>query len=148
MRKHLTAHVVLCSTVIVFFASLILAAEPQQASTIYFDHDRNNFTATGNWIPADRKDKPAYPTETEIDCFRTSMSCIEATADFYMNHPHVTLNYLQVIRWDNDGIIARDSSKICMTVTIQIIFAEKRISSTHSMKQLDDKTKQSCNFFG
>jgi hypothetical protein len=35
-----------------------------------------------------------------------------------------------------------------MTVTLQISFAEKRISSTHSMKQLDDKTKGACNFFG
>jgi len=73
---------------------------------------------------------------------------VEATAEFYSGHPHVTLSYLQIIRWDYDGIVASDSSGICMTVTVQISFAEKHISSTHSAKQLNDKTKEACKYFG
>jgi len=132
---------------ILFFVSFISAAEPQRASTIYFSYDKDGFSATGNWIPADPKNKPAFSSETEIDCFKNNMTCVEATAEFYMSHPHVTLNYLTVIRWDKDGIIATNSSPICMTVTMQISFADKHVSSTYSVKQLDDKMKESCKFF-
>jgi hypothetical protein len=125
-------------------------ALPQSAAPpIYFNRDQNNFTATGSWVPAaDTKTISSVHSETEIDCFKNSLSCVEATAEFYSDHAHVTLNYVQVLKWDNDGIIVSDSSGICMTVTVQISFAEKRISSTHSAKQLNDKTKEACKFFG
>jgi hypothetical protein len=132
---------------ILLFVSLISAAEPQRASTIYFAYTKDSFSATGNWIVADTKTNPPFPSETEIDCFKNSMLCVEATAEFYMSHPHVTVNYLNVMRWDKDGIIATDSSGICMTVTMQISFADKHISSTHSVKQLEDKMKETCKFF-
>jgi hypothetical protein len=120
----------------------------QSKQPIFFSYDKDNFTATGDWTPMDTKMKPPFPSETEIDCSKSSMACVEATAEFYGGHPHVTINYFQVIRWDNDGIIASDSSGICMTVTIQISFAEGRISSTHSLKRLTEKTKEACKFFG
>jgi hypothetical protein len=148
MRKHLAVRVVLCFSAILFFVFIIPAAEPQRASTIYFNFDKDSVSATGNWISADTKINPPFASETEIDCFKNNMmTCVEATAEFYMTHPHVTVNYLQVIRWDKDGIVATDSSGTCMTVTMQISFADKRISSTHSVKQLDDKMKESCKFF-
>ena len=115
---------------------------------LFFSFDANNFTATGKWVPADPKEKPAFPSETQIDCFRSSMTCVEASAEFYVGYPHVALGYLQVLKWDKDGIVATSSSGICMTITMLISFAEKSISSTHSMKKLDDKTKESCKFFG
>jgi hypothetical protein len=130
------------------FFSVIPASEPQKASTIYFAYVEGGFSATGNWTPADPKDKPALPSETEIDCFKNSGSCVEGRAETYFGHPHITLNFYEVIKWDGNGIIARDSSGTCMTVTMQITYAEKRISSTHSMKTLDDETKKACNFFG
>jgi hypothetical protein len=119
----------------------------QSAQPIFFSHDKGSFSATGDWIAIDPKVKPPYPSETEIDCFKNNLTCVEATAEFYMGHPHVSLSYFQVIRWDDDGIIASDSSGVCMTVAMQISFAEKRISSTHSAKQLNDKTKDACKFF-
>lgn len=132
-----------------FLLTCAQSALPQSAAPpIYFSHDKNNFTATGDWTPADTKTSSSFPSETEIDCFKSSLSCVEATAEFYSGHPHVTLNYLQVIRWDDDGMVVSDSSGICMTVTVQISFAEKRISSTHSAKQLNDKTKEACKYFG
>jgi hypothetical protein len=42
------------------------------------------FSAVGKWIPSDPKVKPAYPEETQIDCFKNSMTCVEATADYYV----------------------------------------------------------------
>lgn len=135
------------ATVLLLLLTHAPSARPQSVSTIFFSYDQNSFSATGSWIPADTTTSSSVRSETEIDCFKNSLSCVEATAEFYSGHPHVTLNYLQVIKWDNDGIIASDPSGICMTVAVQISFAEERISSTHSMKQLNDKKKQACNFF-
>jgi hypothetical protein len=135
------------ATAVLLLFTCATSTRPQSVSPIFFSYDKNGFTATGSWIPADTKTSSSVRSETEIDCFKNSLSCVEATAEFYSGHPHVTLNYLQVIKWDNDGIIASDSSGICMTVAVQISFAEKRISSTHSLKQLNDKTKEACKLF-
>jgi hypothetical protein len=115
---------------------------------IYFNFDSGGFSATGKWVPADPKDKAAFPSETEIDCTKSEMSCVEATAEYYYGHPHVTVAEFQVVKWDVHGIIAASASGVCMTNTMLISFAEKSISETDSMKQLDDKTKVACNSIG
>jgi hypothetical protein len=120
----------------------------QKERSIFFGADAFGFSATGKWVPADPNDKPAFPSETEIDCEKKGMSCVEATAEYYYGHPHVTISYLQTVKWDSDGIIATSSSGACMTNSILISFAEKKITETDSMKQLDDKTKEACNAFG
>ena len=117
-------------------------------NTLFFYHTHNEFTATGKWASADPEDKPAFPSENEIDCFKNLMMCVEASAEDYVGYPHVSITYLKVVRWDKDGILATNSSGLCMTLNMQIVFAEKRISSTHSMKQLPDEQKKACNFFG
>lgn len=117
------------------------------AQVIYFNNNAGLVSATGNWASVDASIKAPF-SETQIDCFKNSMSCVEATAESYMGHPHVIINYLDVLKWDSNGIIATDSSGICMTVTVQISFADKRITSTHAVKQLDDETKKACKFFG
>jgi len=136
------------ATGVLFLFTCAPSTRPQSVSPIFFSCEKNGFSAMGSWIPTDTKTSSSVRSETEIDCFKNSLSCVEATAEFYSGHPHVTLNYLQVIKWDDDGIIASDSSGICMTVAVQISFAEERISSTHSAKQLNDKKKEACKFFG
>jgi len=137
------------TTVVLLLLTCAPGTRPQSASPLYFSYDKDSFTATGSWVPADTtKTISSVHSETEIDCFKNDLSCVEATAEFYSDHPHVTLNYFQVLRWDNDGIIASDPSRICMTIAVQISFAEQRISSTYSAKQLDDKKKEACKFFG
>jgi hypothetical protein len=147
MSDHGPVSKVVVATVVLLLLTCAPSTRPQSASPLFFTSDEDGFTATGSWIPADSKTSSSVRSETEIDCFKNSLSCVEATAEFYSDHPHVTLNYLQVLKWDNDGIIASDASGICMTVAVQISFAEKRISSTHSAKQLDDKKKEACKFF-
>jgi hypothetical protein len=146
MSRCHVVHAVLAFGIFLFIVCATLA-QPQRSNTIYFNYDKGSFTATGNWIPANPKDKPAFVSETEIDCFKQNMSCVEGTAELFMGHPHITLEYLQILKWDNDEILATDSTGICMTVTMQITFAEKRISSTHAMKRLDQETKEACKFF-
>jgi len=133
---------------VLFFIAYVSVASAQDKALILFIYDKDNFTARGNWTPSDPKEKSGFPSETQIDCLKNGMSCVEATAQFFSGHPHVLLNYLKVVKWDNNGIIATDSTGTCMTETVQISFADKRISSTHSVKQLDKETKQFCEFFG
>src|SRR5581483_5308089 len=130
-----------------FFFSAVAQQAKEDDPVLFFSVDRTGFSATGKWIPSDAGEKPAFPSETQIDCFRRSMECVEGTADFYMGFPHVTLNYLQVVKWDNDALIA-SSSAACMTNTILVAFAEKTLTATDSMKRLPEKQKSACKFFG
>lgn len=96
----------------VAIAALLLFAEAEQKRVVYFNFDAQSFSATGKWVSPspDPKDQPAHPQEVQLDCFRQSQECIEATAEYYMGHPHVSLDYLNVVKWDTNGIIATSSS--------------------------------------
>lgn len=111
-------------------AQTVRKAGPETGA--FFYAGKTNFLATGKWIPNDPGDKPAYPTETQLDCFRSMMQCVEGTADYYMGHPHITLNYLDVVKWDDNGIIATSNAGTCMTNTLVISFADKMLSATDS----------------
>jgi hypothetical protein len=71
-----------------------------------------------------------------------------ATADNAMGRPHVFTNYLEVIKWDDNGLIATDSSPICMTLTMQVSVADKHITMAHSLKRLPADKEEACKFFG
>jgi hypothetical protein len=149
VRKRIVANKKSVGVVAVLvFALSTLASSSEAQSVLFFSYNRDDFSATGNWTPADPKAKPAFPSETQIDCDRSARNCVEATAEYYMGHPHVTLDYLHIVQWDSNGIVATSSDGACMTATMQMSFAEKRIFATHTMKQLDEKTKKACEFFG
>ena len=120
----------------------------QGQRNLYFFPAGNEFTATGKWVPSDPKDKEPYPSETQIDCSKASLSCVEATGDYYMQHAHVTIRYWKVNRWDNDGILATDSDGLCMTVTLLVSFSDKTLMTQYTMKQLPDAQKSACKAFG
>jgi coproporphyrinogen III oxidase len=105
------------------------------------------FSAVGKWIPSDPKVKPAYPEETQIDCFKNSMTCVEATADYYVGHPHVTIRYLVVNKWDKDSLVASGGGT-CMTYMVLVSFAEKTLNASYALKQLPEKQRDSCKSLG
>jgi hypothetical protein len=114
---------------------------------IYFNYTKTGFFATGSWESPDPNVKTDM-TETQIDCFKEMKSCVVATADNAMGRPHVSTNYLDVIKWDDDGLIATDSSPICMTLTMQVSVADKHITLAHALKRLDADQAKACKFFG
>jgi hypothetical protein len=116
--------------------------------SLYFFNDANGFVANGRWIPSDPKEKAAYPSETELDCMRGTRTCMEATAEYYSGHPHVSLTLYQIIKWDENGIVATADGGICMTETMLISFADKSVSNTHSEKNLDKFDKGACKTAG
>lgn len=117
---------------------------------VFFLVASDSFSATGKWVSlsTELKDQPPIPQEVEIDCSKNTRTCIEAMAEYYMGSPHISIQYLDVIKWDKNGIVAGSSSGICMTNTILINFADRTISATDSPKNLDEKTKSACAFFG
>ena len=129
--------------------AIFSAAGAQTAKpNLYFAFDSKSFSSTGRGVPSDTKDKAANPAETEIDCDRLAKRCIEASAGYYGGHPHVSIDYFQITKWDADGIIARSSSGICMTRTLLISFADKSLSDTHAAKVMDKEKADACSFFG
>jgi hypothetical protein len=117
------------------------------AQVIYFNYSKNSFFATGSWESPDLSVKTDM-TETKIDCFKEMKTCVLATADNLMGRPHVFTSYLDVIKWDDDGLIATDSSPICMTLTMQVSVADKHITLAHSLKRLEAEQAKACKFFG
>ena len=117
------------------------------AQVIYFNYTKSGLVVTGSWESPDPNVKAAM-TETQIDCFREWKTCVMATADNLMGRPHVFTSYLDVIRWDGDGLIATDSSPVCMTLTMHVSVADKYIRSIHALKRLDADQAKACKDFG
>jgi hypothetical protein len=117
------------------------------AQTIHFNYLKTGFFATGSWESPDPKVKSEM-TETQIDCFRETKTCVVATADNLMVRPHIFTSYMDVIKWDDDGLIATDSSPICMSLTMQVTVADKHITLAHALKRLDKEQADACKYFG
>jgi len=125
----------------------ILFALGVSAQVIYFNYTNSGFFATGSWESQDPNVKTDM-TETQIDCFRGMKTCVVATADNLMGRPHIFTSYLDVIKWDNDGLIATDSSPICMNLTMQVSVTDKHITLTHAWKRLDPDKAKACKTIG
>jgi hypothetical protein len=117
------------------------------AQVIFFTFSKDGFFATGSWESPDPNVKTDM-TETRIDCFREMKTCVLATADNLMGRPHVFTGYLDIIKWDDDGLIATDSSPICMSLTMQVSVADKHVTLTHSLKRLEADKAKACKDFG
>ncbi len=130
---------------ILFSASLSAQNNPL---SLHFTADSNSLYAVGRWVPTDPKEKSPFPSETEIDCNRQTKTCIEATAEFYSGHPHISITHFEVLKWDGNGIVASSSSGICMTQTVLVSFPDKSISNTHSIKKLNREKLEACRAIG
>jgi hypothetical protein len=128
-------------------ALTLLLAVGASAQVISFDYSKIGFFATGSWESPDPTVKTEM-TETQIDCFKETKVCMVATADNQMGRPHVFTSYFDIIKWDDDGLIATDSSPICMTLTMQVSVGDKHITLAHSLKKLDVDQAKACKYFG
>jgi hypothetical protein len=114
---------------------------------LYFSADTNAFFSVGRWALTNNE-KMAFESETEIDCDPQRKFCVESTADVSYGMPHITVEWLQVEKWDGEGIIATSSTSLCMVRTLVISFGAKSITGTLALKKMTDEKKEACKFFG
>lgn len=125
----------------------LLSAQAQKAKPpLYFYFDGLGFSANGRWISADPKQKGAFPSEVQLECNRSTKLCTEATAEYFSGHPHVSIDYLNIERWDANGIVASGSGSICMIRMLTISFADKTIVQAISSKVLSEEKRTACKF--
>ena len=126
----------------------VLSRAQETKPPLSFNFNSIGFSANGRWVAGDTKNREGYPNEVEFNCERGTKLCTEATAAYYGGHPHVSIEYFQVTKWDKDGIIANSSDSLCVVRDVIISFTNKTIVETHSAKSLDKKKLlESCKFF-
>jgi len=131
---------------IIFLSVLSRAQEAKPP--LYFNFNNIGFSAIGMWVSGGAKDDAGHPSEAEINCERVAKLCTEATATYYDGHPHVSIEYFQVRKWDSNGIVASSSDSLCMQRNVTISFSNKTIVEMRSAKSLDKrKLLESCKFF-
>lgn len=126
---------------------LTASASAQKSYILRFDRHNDSFAAEGKWDNSDIKIKETIPSDTEIDCFKDSKLCVEATSQYYFGHPHVLVEYLDIIKWGSDQIIAV-SSGLCLNRTLLISIPDKTISDTESSKTIDKSHVGLCKLVG
>ena len=120
----------------------IRASAFSQAPHVHFSVDQTSFYADGR-----ESEKSLFPSETQINCDRQGKTCIAATAEYYYGHPHVSIEYFQLLKWDADGIIAT-SDALCMQRTLLISFPNKAISISGMLKSLPKEKTEACETWG
>jgi hypothetical protein len=94
-------------------------------------------SASGKWKSTSgiAGDELAFKHAVEIQCRLVIRECYEATAQIVAGQPQVVLLNYSVIEWDKNGIIAEDSSSICMTNRLLISFQEQGVMAVDTPKK-------------
>jgi hypothetical protein len=135
------------SLLLALLASSMLSAQTATPK-IHFFVQASAFSTEGTWIPIDPKSHAAYEAETQVDCDKGTATCTEATAEFYSGHPHISVVYFQIVKWDGNGIVASNADGICASRTLSIGFAAKHISDMREAKVLPEDKKKACETIG
>lgn len=102
--------------------------------------------ANGKWKATTGRqgDEMAFKHAVEIDCFRSEKRCMEATASIVGTEPDLAVQYYEVIRWDENGLVAQSDDAICMTNQLIINFQEKSVLAVDAPKLGAKGLKDTC----
>ena len=94
-------------------------------------------SASGKWksVSGIAADEMVYKHDVEIQCRFDIKECYVATAQIVSDTPHVILENYSVIQWGEDGIIAEDSSPICMVNRLLVNFQEQGVMAVDTPKK-------------
>jgi len=123
-------------------ATAVLSLAQRSSPPVHFNVDSGNFYADGR-----EGEKTQFPSETQLNCDRQSKTCIAATAEYYSGHPHVSIEYFHILKWDADGIIAI-SNALCLQRTMIVSFPNKAISISGAQRSLPKDKKEACETVG
>lgn len=132
---------------LVFFATPSLAQEnPAQLADL---NDQGEFLfADGVWRADNLNDKTELPFDavTHLECYKhggivivgSDAYCMQATASIILGMPDINVEYLPVLTWDKDKVIAADSSTaafpICIWTQITVNLHDHSIMATDTRK--------------
>jgi hypothetical protein len=100
------------------------------------------FDAVGRWSP-DKESSDSHligPMSAEVRCFKTLGLC-ERIGAIVASGP-ATVAVLQdfdIVRWDDQGIIAVDSTAPCVTMTLRISFNSKSVAQDRKLKKAGEE---------
>lgn len=94
-------------------------------------------SASGKWKSTSgvAGDEVAFKHAVKIECRLDIRECYEATAQIVVGEPQVILQNYSVIEWDKNGIIAEDSSPICISNRLLINFQEQGVMAVDTPKK-------------
>lgn len=132
MRGRLTVRATLAVTFAVLASLSVRAQDKPKLAALFVDVDGGGAYAVGVWRPDNPSKKQLVEAVTQLSCFRrggvdfvgTEAFCLRAMATAPNEMLNVTTEYLKVVEWNANQIIATDDSNIC--VTSQTIFDFKR----------------------
>jgi len=124
---------------IVVVLLLVACAAPLNAQDAkpVFSSASGFVSASGKWKSTSgiAGDEVAFKHAVEIQCRLDIRECLEATAQIVAGEPQVILQNYSVIEWDKNGIIAEDSSSICMINRLLINFQEQGVMAVDTPKK-------------
>jgi hypothetical protein len=89
------------------------------------------FFSTGKWSD-DPKDSGT--TSVEIHCYKAFALCEVAHSYMLGGQAWVALDEYDILRWDNDEMLAVDSSAICVVNNLRADFRAKKVSTSFTSK--------------
>ena len=109
-----------------------MAVGPEDAP--YFSYySRIGLHAAGKWI-AENGEKMAFKQAVQIECSKSELSCIVATATIIGGEPQVDIEHYEAISWDDNGLIAQDDTTDCASHKLIVNFNEKSVLAIDSPK--------------
>jgi hypothetical protein len=93
--------------------------------------DTRYFYATGKWSDDGNE---AGINSVEIHCYKRFGFCEVAHAYSSFGKAWVSLDSFDILRWDNQELIAVDSSPICVVNTLRADFTAKKVSISSTSK--------------
>jgi hypothetical protein len=132
--------------VVLLFAMPAFGQEPAKLADLRVYPDF--LSATGVWRADNLNDKTelAFDAVTRLECYRhggkdlvnTDAYCVQMTASIVLGMPDIDVNYLPVLAWDRDKVIAADSSTaslpICTWTQITVNLQDHSIMATDTRK--------------
>ena len=132
-----------CIFLLVVLSVPVLCAQERAANVHVRPHA---VFANGKWksTTGRKGDEMPFKHTVEIDCFQSEKSCMEATASVVGTEPDLNVQYYEVIRWDENGLVAQSEDAICVTNQLVINFQEKSVLAIDAPKRGAKGFQDSC----
>jgi hypothetical protein len=131
-RARLIIEGLLIVTLVITLSSLWLESTRDRAPFLphfLFVSDKDSLAVQGTWRLDDGDD--AYPSQTTtIECERSTMGCIEASAVLLRLDlmQAVSINRLKALRWDNDLIVTEGVGALCVDAVYEFRLRSKAVT--------------------